>query len=81
MTPSAIYDIFKKKFQGLTETNFVSSYKQDRTNTNGIYLNSRVGQLYFYYNPKKDTWMLTNDVRLKNAALQTQAALTKITDS
>lgn len=70
MAPAQIYDIFKKKFQGLSEVNFIHSYQQDRMNTNGIYLNSIIGRLYFYYDSKKDTWMLTNDVNLKNKALK-----------
>ena len=70
MTPAAIYDIFKKKFQGLTEANFIHSYQQDRMNNHGIYLNSTIGRLYFHYDQQKDTWLLTNDVNLKNKALK-----------
>ena len=66
MTPSALYDIFRKKFKGMTDETFVKSFKQDLKNTHGLYLNTKMGNLYFHYDPKKDSWMLTNDVSMKN---------------
>ena len=69
MTPSALYDIFRKKFKGMADETFVKSFKQDLKNSYGIYLNTKMGKLYFHYDPKYDSWFLTNDVVMKSNVL------------
>lgn len=78
MSPSVLFDIFKKKFQELTDKDFVVSYKQDNKNPHGIYLVTKLGKLYFHYDSSSDSWFLTNDVLMKSNVLNYSKLKAKI---
>lgn len=69
MITHMLYDIFKNVIENFKEPEFIISYQNDRNNTNGIYLKTKLGTLYFLYDQKKDAWALTNDLKFRKTLL------------